>query len=105
MYTCFPWQPASATNPTTTYLVPLVLADAVLFHATLLSLSPLSHRKGPENGSRVWNAVDLLCLQSECIRLLRERVEKTGSDGGIELGVSDQTISAVVALAAFEVRS
>lgn len=58
---------------------------------------------GPENGSRGWNAVDLLCLQSECIRLLRERVEKTGGDGGSEQSVSDQTISAVVALAAFEV--
>ena len=47
--------------------------------------------------------MDLLCLQSECIRLLRERVEKTGGDGGSEQSVSDQTISAVVALAAFEV--
>lgn len=40
-------------------------------------------------------------LQGECIRLLRERVED--ENDGIGKGVSDQTISAVVALAAFEV--
>jgi hypothetical protein len=39
-------------------------------------------------------------LSAECIRLLRDRVENEE----LQLGISDQTISAVATLAAIEVR-
>lgn len=35
VYTSFSWQPASVTNPTTKYYVPLVWTDPILLHATL----------------------------------------------------------------------
>ncbi|KAH7351269.1 hypothetical protein BKA65DRAFT_255223 [Rhexocercosporidium sp. MPI-PUGE-AT-0058] len=95
VYASFPWQPRSPTNPTTTYFVPLVLTDAVLFHATLQLSMLRCEKKAAE-----WRNVDSASLQGECIRLLRERVEV--ENDGFGKGVCDQTISAVVALAAFE---
>ncbi|KAJ5054216.1 uncharacterized protein L3040_000497 [Drepanopeziza brunnea f. sp. 'multigermtubi'] len=93
-YKGFPWQPASSTNPTATYYVPLVLKDPVLFHATL-NLSVMRCKQKAEQ----WLGVNSQHLQAECIRLLRERVE---SDASGSKGVSDETISAVAALAASE---
>lgn len=93
VYKTFPWQPACSTNPTTTYVVPLVLQDTVLFHAVLaFSALRLRREKARSLG------VNLRVLDSECIRLLRERVES-----GDAIGISDQTISAVATLAAVEV--
>jgi hypothetical protein len=95
VYESFPWQPASETNPTTTYFVPLVWSDSVLFHATLqltvLRLRNRVQRKTVNSG----------LLAAECIRLLRDRVENSAPENG----VSDQTITAVATLAAVEVRS
>ena len=94
VYTCFPWQPASETNPITTYYVPLVWNDIVLFHATLqLSAMRLQTLQSQISG------LNLHQLSAECIRLLRDRVENEE----LQLRVSDQTISAVATLAAIEV--
>jgi hypothetical protein len=95
VYTCFPWQPASETNPITTYYVPLVWNDIVLFHATLqLSAMRLQSHQAKIAGLNPHQ------LSAECIRLLRDRVENEE----LQLGISDQTISAVATLAAIEVR-
>ncbi|TVY84873.1 hypothetical protein LSUE1_G000681 [Lachnellula suecica] len=93
VYENFPWQPASETNPTTTFLVPLIWSDTVLFHAALqLSSIRLKNRQSC-NSDR-----DMKTLSGECIRLLRDRVESSGT----ELQVSDETISAVAMLATME---
>lgn len=77
VYEGFPWQPPSETNPTTTYHIPLVLSDVVLFHATLQQSVMCGKKKAAE-----WFGVNMDHLSSECIRLLRERVEtETGGDG------------------------
>jgi len=95
VYRCFPWQPPSETNPTTNYYVPLVWSDPVLFHATLhltaLRLENIQIHRPKFNSGQ---------LTAECIRLLRNRVEKSN----LAEGVSDTTISAVATLAAIEVR-
>ncbi|KAF8857734.1 hypothetical protein BDZ45DRAFT_744066 [Acephala macrosclerotiorum] len=75
----FTWQPASETNPTTNFYVPLILSDVVLQRLT----------------------VNFAHISAECIRLLRDRVENEASR--VALGVSDQTISTVATLAAIEV--
>jgi hypothetical protein len=95
VYSCFPWQPASETNPITICYVLLVWNDIVLFHATL---QPNATRL-----QTLWSQIsglNLHQLPAERIRLLRDRV---GTEE-LLLGVSDQTISAVAALAAIEVR-
>jgi len=94
VYETFPWQPASETNPTTKFLVPLVFSDTVLFHATL-QLSSMRLRK--TQSLRFDEHANLLPV--ECIRLLRDRIEKSST----AIGVSDATISAVAALAGIEV--
>lgn len=95
VYECFPWQPASSTNPTTNFYVPLVWGDTVLFHAAL-QLSAMRFQK-----ARMHNeSINIKHISGECIRLLRGRVESFGST----TGVSDETISAVATLAAIEVR-
>jgi hypothetical protein len=66
----------------------------VLFHAAL-NLSVMRCKQKAEQ----WLGVNSQHLEAECIRLLRERVE---SDASGSKGVSDETISAVAALAAFE---
>jgi hypothetical protein len=98
VYKTFPWQPASDTNPTTTFFVPLVWKDTVLFHATL-QFSALRL----ESGKARRLGVDVRGLEGECIRLLRERVENAEPGEGLVEGVSDLTISAVVMMAAVEV--
>jgi Fungal specific transcription factor domain len=94
VYKSFPWQPASNTNPTTAYFVPLVLSDPVLFHATL-QLTSMRLEDTPVDKSQVQSNK----LTLECIRLLRDRVEKSD----VAVGVSDTTISAVATLASIEV--
>jgi hypothetical protein len=67
--------------------------DALLFHATLqLSALDLEVLKGEIGLSRT-----SFLLRKECISLLRERVEKP------LLGVSDETIAAVIYLTIVEV--
>jgi hypothetical protein len=94
VYENFPWQPASETNPTTKFLVPLVWSDKVLFHATL-QLSSMRLRKAQS----IQFDDHAKLLPGECIRLLRDRIESSGTT----VGVSDGTISAVAALAGIEV--
>ncbi|KAM3085842.1 hypothetical protein ACMFMG_002900 [Clarireedia jacksonii] len=89
VYTCFPWQPKSDTNPTTNFFVPLIWGDTVLFHA-ILQFSAMHLEKQQSH-----RQVATIELGRECIRLLRDRVEK-------EALVSDKTISAVAVLAAIE---
>lgn len=43
-------------------------------------------------------------LHGETLRLLRERVEIEGKGGDVDISVSDQTIGAVVNIAAIEVQ-
>lgn len=97
VYQSFPWQPPSVTNPTTTYFVPLMLNDTVLFHAILR----LSYTRLQAQCFKLRDEVSGFQLMGETVRLLRERVEGENDDPGI--GVSDQTISAVATLAAVEV--
>jgi hypothetical protein len=77
----------------TAFFVPLVWRDEVLFHATL-------HLSAMRVESDVLRncGVNIALLSAECIRLLRDRVEKSGGNG-----LSDETISAVATLAAVEV--
>ncbi|PQE30907.1 C6 zinc finger domain-containing protein [Rutstroemia sp. NJR-2017a WRK4] len=89
VYTCFPWQPKSETNPTTNFFVPIIWGDTLLFH-TILQFSAMRLEK--QQGQRRAATIE---LGRECIRLLKTRVEK-------EVVVSDQTISAVAMLAAIE---
>lgn len=97
VYKVFPWNPALENNPTTTYYVPLVWNDQVLFHATLqLSAMRLSKHRISQNVKL--DSDTKMQLETECIRLLRDRVENQD----LGKGVSDQTISAVATLAAIE---
>jgi hypothetical protein len=94
LYQSFPWQPASDTNPTTAFFVPLVWRDEVLFHATLqFSAIRMDSEIVKSCG------VNTTLLSAECIRLLRDRVENSEEGGGLK----DETISAVATLAAVEV--
>ncbi|KAE8449810.1 hypothetical protein EG329_007286 [Mollisiaceae sp. DMI_Dod_QoI] len=110
IYTSFPWQPPSPTNPTTTFYLPLIFSDVVLFHATLqLSAWRLESRQQqaqqPAQNQRPGAKQGGIFAQlaAECIRLLRERVEnEDAAGGGMGTGTSDQTISAVATLAAIE---
>ncbi|PMD31383.1 hypothetical protein L207DRAFT_641097, partial [Hyaloscypha variabilis F] len=93
LYQSFPWQPASDTNPTTAFFVPLVWRDEVLFHATLqFSAIRMDSEIVKSCG------VNTTLLSAECIRLLRDRVENSEEGGGLK----DETISAVATLAAVE---
>ena len=96
MYRCFPWQPPGETDPATTYYVPLVWTDPVLFHAILqlaaLRIENTRAHRPKFNSSQ---------LRAERIRLLRDRVEHSD----LAEGVSDTTISAVATLAAVELSS
>jgi hypothetical protein len=94
VYKTFPWQPPSQTNPTTTYYVPLVWSDPVLFHATL-QLTALRF----ESLKCQVRKLNYNQLAAESIRLLRARIEQSD----LAEGVSDATISAVATLAAIEV--
>lgn len=94
VFNMFPFYPAPGKNPQTEYYAPIIYSDAVLFHVTL-QLSAV-HLEKSQNQSGLRSRR----LMTECIRLLRERVEN-GSDSGD--AVSDQTISAVAGLAAIEV--
>jgi len=96
VYKCFPWQPASETNPTTAFFVPLVWRDEVLFHA-MLQFSAV--RMESEIIRKC--GINTTLLSAECIRLLRDRVENSDLEGGS--GLKDETISAVATLAAVEV--
>ncbi|KAF2100214.1 hypothetical protein NA57DRAFT_54312 [Rhizodiscina lignyota] len=94
VFNMFPFYPAPGKNPQTEYYAPIIYSDEVLYHVTLqLSAIHLekSHAKTDVRQSKR--------LMSECIRLLRERVQHS-SDSGV--AVSDQTISAVAGLAAIE---
>ncbi|TVY52381.1 Sterol uptake control protein 2 [Lachnellula cervina] len=92
VYECFPWQPASDTNPTTKFYVPVVWRDRVLFHAAL-QLSAMRLQK-----SQAHSDIDSRQISGECIRLLRDRIESSNNI----TQVSDETISAVATLAAIE---
>ncbi|KAE9381979.1 hypothetical protein N431DRAFT_393715 [Stipitochalara longipes BDJ] len=93
VYKSFPWQPASDTNPTTAFFVPLVWRDEVLFHATLQFSAARMDSEIVKNCG-----VNTALLSAECIRLLRDRVENSEEGGGLK----DETISAVATLAAVE---
>jgi hypothetical protein len=96
VYKCFPWQPASKTNPTTAFFVPLVWRDEVLFHAILqFSAARMENEILKQCG------INTALLSVKCIRLLRDRVENSDTEGGA--GLKDETISAVATLAAVEV--
>lgn len=88
----FPWQPPSETNPTIKYYVPLILGDAVLFHAIL----QLSYLRLNNDTKIAELAIQEGKLMGKTISLLRKRIE-------VEASVSDQTIAAVANLAAIEV--
>lgn len=78
----------------TTYYVPLVWSDPVLFHATLqLTALRVESMKSHDQKSN-YNQ-----LAAESIRLLRTRIEQPD----LVERVSDTTISAVATLAAIEV--
>ena len=81
-----------AINPITSYWFPWILTDPVLFHATLLKRSRFLDKARGQAESP-----NSRYLMAESIRLLRERVQ----DKNIE--VADETIAAVVNLAAIEV--
>jgi hypothetical protein len=91
VYRSFPWQPASTTNPTSAYYVPLVLNDIVLFHVTL-QLATLRLKE------RSIKRPNLQHLGSECVRLLRHRIETPHQEA-----LSDATLAAVATMAAIEV--
>jgi hypothetical protein len=81
------------TSPFARSWWPLVQADAFLYHVTLqASAFELEWLRG------IPNTYHSEIYASECIRLLRNRVDHSVS------GVSDQTIAAVATLAAIEVR-
>jgi hypothetical protein len=69
-----------------------VLNDIVLFHITLL-LATLRLKE------RTIRKPNLLHLRSECVRLLRDRIENTHHNA-----LSDETLAAVATMAAIEVR-
>ncbi|EPE27424.1 Zn2/Cys6 DNA-binding protein [Glarea lozoyensis ATCC 20868] len=90
VYKSFPWQPASTTNPTCAYYIPLVLNDVVLFHATL----QLATFRLEAHSMQRSNVVH---LRAECVRLLRDRIENAHHDA-----LSDETLGAVATMAAVE---
>jgi hypothetical protein len=94
VFNMFPFYPSPGKNPQTEYYAPIIYSDDVLFHVTL-QLSALHMEK-------VQRRTDLhsKSLMTKCIRLLRERIEKSHESA---VAVSDQTISAVAGLAGIEV--
>ena len=94
LFNLFPYYPTAEINPVAEFYAPLIWADAVLFHVTLLTsvqhLESIKPSPGPSHLPR---------LMSEALRLLQERV-----NGGSEARLSDETLASVAGLAAVEVR-
>jgi hypothetical protein len=94
VFNMFPFYPSPGKNPQTEYYAPIIYSDDVLFHVTL--------QLSAQHMEKVQRRSDLhsRSLMTECIRLLRERIERSNETA---VAVSDQTISAVAGLAAIEV--
>ncbi|KAF2728013.1 hypothetical protein EJ04DRAFT_581647, partial [Polyplosphaeria fusca] len=92
VYQIFPFYPTPSINPQAEFYSPLIYTDPLLYHVTLqLSAFHLEKLRGSRTKPQSKR------LMTECLRLLRERVESaTGC------GTSDETIAGVAGLASIE---